>query len=172
MPKTPRRNRVQRSEPKQPFSPADIDRDYAAHAQERLTYGAVDEDTDDRPLVQERIEAEQALSDEFSDDVLRESMVSTATEVQTGGFTPGGETQDLTMADLGYGRHMGGPTGGDVVGAGAGGGGQMVSRADTACGVDKPFSDQEDTGMARKTATDNVEAELREDSRHGKPQTP
>jgi hypothetical protein len=129
-------------------------------------YGAVDEDINDDLMGRD---GEAYLQEEEEpDEGLRAFMAGSATEVSTGSFTPGGMSEDLTAGSLGGSKRMGGPTGGDIQGAGAGGGGQFEHGVPShARGVDKPISmDTKDSGMASRTIEENTAELINEEMHH------
>jgi hypothetical protein len=122
-----------------------------------LVYGAVDDDINANSFDIDSADYREGLEDQTIDDVSRSALEGTATDAESGGATYAGETQDLTIANLGSGRRMGGATGGDVYGAGGGSGeGDPTELPDRAQGEDKPLFEDPGTGLASKVAAENT----------------
>lgn len=111
---------------------------------------------------------DEVEGEDLTSDWVVEAMEGTATDTYTGGITQAGESQDPTTGAMGASRRYGGPTGGDIGGAGAGGGGDFDWDApDAAQGVDKPITEG-DTGLAAKVARENAQEMMEEDMDHEK----
>lgn len=136
-----------------------------------LFYGAADWGTDtgraDRG--KDTVDWEYAGGNAY----FQEDLEGSATEALTGGITAGGESEDLTQAYLhGLSERMGGPSGGDVSGAGRGGSEGFKHTDDVARGgpvrtvrPEKPGGDV--TGQGRRVSAENTETFIREEIAHG-----
>jgi hypothetical protein len=78
-------------------------------------------------------------------------------------------SDDLTRSRLGQGKRMGGPTGGDIHGAGAGGSADLRNPHSSSHGKMRPLSAHApDTGLASKIAAYNT-SEMLDESLHQAP---
>ncbi len=106
------------------------------------------------------------IDQDQGDNIIGSAMEGTATDALTGGINDSGMSEDLTSGYLGHGRRMGGPTGGDVFGAGAGSRSdhEVHSRAE---GIDQPILEHgADTGLAERIAAENARLMLNQEMHH------
>lgn len=97
---------------------------------------------------------------EASSDIYQIAMDGTATDVLTGGVTPDGMSQDMTAANFGGGRHLGGATGGDVYGAGAG---PAIGDVHPISSEEEPLHSNVNTGLSQQITSENTEALINEE---------